>query len=297
MKKNYQYKYFGLGISSDTSLQLLDETRFVSKPDLTLSYDPTLTINDEKKIFVSNLNDSLLNYPNIGVINIKSNGKKLFYNCHELNLNFLSKIINHGIGYSYYQRKKLALHGSAIRANKKAILFLGESGSGKSSLIASLSKKFQIVSDDTIGVENFKKYSYVYPGLSYFKIDSSMAKKIKVTNKKISLNDDRQRSYYRAEDNISSKIPLEKCYILRWGKDDIIEEIKNPKDKLAAFLQSTYTCFPLNSCIKSAATLMEQSSSFFNNVKIYSFVRKKGNILSNANMVIDHIHNEKYQRI
>ena len=289
MTKKFQYNFSGLKIVSDVSLQLIDESPFLAKPDLKIKFDPKIKIAEDKKAFTCNLNKTSLNYPNVGAINIGKNGNLLTYNYVECNLNFLSKIINHGIGYSYYQRRKLALHGSAINVKKYAVLFMGESGTGKSSMLASLSKNFQCLSDDTIGLDFNDQGVSLYPGINYFKIDQTIADVIGINKEKIVINDDRHRSFYKSGNLVEGSIVVRSCYILRWGDEDAIVEIVNPKEKIAAVLQSAYTCFPLNTCIESASLLMNLSSFFFENVKMYYFIRKKGNILSNTEMLIKHI--------
>ena len=278
-----------MNISSDLCLQLINESSFRSKPDLEIKYDSKIKINNDKKAFFCNLNKTSLNYPGVGVINIEKNGDLLTYNYVKRNLNFLSKIINHGIGYSYYQRRKLALHGSAVKVDKYAVLFMGESRTGKSSTIAALSKNFLCLSDDTIGFDCEDRGVSLYPGLSYFKIDQAIADEININRDKILINDERDRSFYESGNEFRMRIPVKSCYILRWGDDDTIKEIDNPKEKIAAFLQSAYTCFPLNSCIESASLILNFSSFFFKNVKMYYFIRKKGNILKNTKMLIQHI--------
>jgi len=279
-----------LHISSDLCLQLISESSFRSKPDLEIKYDSKIKINNDKKAFLCNLNKTTLNYPGIGTINLEKNGDLLTYNYVKRDLNFLSKIINHGIGYSYYQRRKLALHGSAVKLDKCAVLFMGESGTGKSSTLAALSKNFQCLSDDTIGFDCNHDGVSLYPGLSYFKIDQVIADEIKINKDKIVINDDRGRSFYESNNEVGMRIPVKSCYILRWGDEDTIKEIVNPKEKIAAFLQSAYTCFPLNSCIESASLLIDFSSFFFKNVKMYYFIRKKGRILKNTEMLIKHLY-------
>lgn len=292
MASNFQYNFFGLNINSDVCLQLIDEHPFNLKQDLEIKYDPSIKINNDKKIFICNLEKTILNYPQIGAINIDRNGELLTYNFKELNLNSLSKIINHGLGYSYYQRRKLALHGSAIKVNNYSVLFIGESGSGKSTTVAALNKDFEIISDDTIGFECSNSDVSIYPGLSYFKIDSEMENEININNEKFEINDDRNRNFFKSHNNVYKNIPVKSCYILRWGNDDTIKEIDSPKEKIAAFLQSAYTCFPLNSCMESASILIQHSSFFFEKVKMYYFIRRKGNILANTDMVTKHFKNK-----
>ncbi len=53
------------------------------------------------------------------------------------------------------QRKKILLHASAILLNGKLVLFVGDSGAGKSSTVAELSKRgYTLFSDDVCVLEN-----------------------------------------------------------------------------------------------------------------------------------------------
>ena len=45
-------------------------------------------------------------------------------------------LLNIPLGYCLYQKSKFVLHGSAFKKDDNSVLFLGESGSGKSSLAA-----------------------------------------------------------------------------------------------------------------------------------------------------------------
>lgn len=75
------------------------------------------------------------------------------------------------IGALLYQRSILALHGSAVRTPKGAVLFSGEKGAGKSTSAAALSSRgWDFMSDDVCAIHIENGVSVLYPGLSRAKL-------------------------------------------------------------------------------------------------------------------------------
>jgi ABC-type oligopeptide transport system ATPase subunit len=56
----------------------------------------------------------------------------------------------------------MLLHAAAVVKDKKTFLFLGVSGSGKST-VAALSKKYKVLGDDIIAVRKIDKTYYAFP--------------------------------------------------------------------------------------------------------------------------------------
>ena len=75
------------------------------------------------------------------------------------------------IGALLYQRGILALHGSAVRTSKGAIIFSGVKGAGKSTTAAGLaSRGWEFMSDDICAIHMENGSSILYPGLSRAKL-------------------------------------------------------------------------------------------------------------------------------
>ena len=69
-----------------------------------------------------------------------------------------------------YQRGALVLHANAIEIDGKAILFAGDSGSGKSTTAAIFhTKGFKVISDDVISINNKIRIDGGFPQIKLFK--------------------------------------------------------------------------------------------------------------------------------
>lgn len=75
------------------------------------------------------------------------------------------------LGTLLYQRGILALHGSAVRTSKGAVIFSGEKGAGKSTLASALCVRgWEFMSDDVCAVHLENGTPVLYPGLSRAKL-------------------------------------------------------------------------------------------------------------------------------
>ena len=141
---------------------------------------------------------------------------------------FISKFLNHVIPFSLYQNKKLMIHGSGVSKNGRGVLFIGGSGSGKSSLSASL-KDFEVIAEDSVMANFENKNCFVSTGFPLVKLTSEVAKILNYKKaERILLRGDRlSRSYYPIQNFSTEKVLVEKCYILEWGNKftvNVIEE-------------------------------------------------------------------------
>ena len=72
---------------------------------------------------------------------------------------------------SLYQKSKFVMHGSAFKKDDDSVLFLGESGSGKSSLVASLIDYGEDLSEDLCLIDfNEQGDSFISPSLPFIKL-------------------------------------------------------------------------------------------------------------------------------
>ena len=206
---------------------------------------------------------------------------------------FLSKFINHVIPFALYQKKKLMLHASGISQNKEGIIFIGNSGSGKSSLSASF-KEYQIISEDSVCAEFKNDNCFVSSSFPFVKLTPKIANYLGYSeNEKIALPGDKNnRSYYGVSKFIEKRIKIKKCYILKWGDKFKIEPIK-PKDFIASFLLSNYSCMPLNSCKKSLKIQHNYASKFLSSVPTYLLVRNKKNLFADNDSLEKHFKDDK----
>lgn len=77
------------------------------------------------------------------------------------------------LGTLLYQRSIIALHGSAVRTAKGAVIFSGVKGAGKSTTAAALSSRgWEFMSDDICAIHMENGKSVLHPGLSRAKLTS-----------------------------------------------------------------------------------------------------------------------------
>jgi len=159
-----------------------------------------------------------------------------------------SRLINHILPYALYQRREIVLHASGIIENKKAVLFIGKSGFGKSSLTASF-KSNKFISEDAIMIKKNKEEYFAHPSSPYLKLDPIIAKTLKLDYlKKFKLKNDRlDRSLYKLSNFCQTPSPIKACYILNWGKKFKISEL-SLKEVIGELLISSFTAHPINSC-------------------------------------------------
>ena len=252
---------------------------------------PNYLSNSKSVSIKANLKKISIFYKDLAYFEISKEGKEIrvkeLFNEGSKAL-FLSKFLNHIIPYSLYQNKKLMIHGSGVSKNGKGVLFIGSSGSGKSSLSASL-KDFNVIAEDSV-IANFEaKNCYVSASFPLVKLTSEVAKVLNYKKtESIELPGDRlARSYYPIQNFSTEKVIINKCYILEWGDKFDIKKIE-PKEFLANFLLSTYSSIPINSCKVSSGIQHKYASQFLSSVKTYKLIRNKKNLFSDNKELIKH---------
>ena len=286
---NYFNTYFEIPFLSPT-------LNYEKKEGVTFVYkDQDLEIpdlrNSEKVSVKADLKKISIFYKDLAYFEISKNGKEIrvkeLFNKGSRAL-FISKFLNHVIPFSLYQNKKLMIHASGVSKNGRGVLFIGGSGSGKSSLSASL-KNFEIIAEDSV-IANFEnKNCFVSTGFPLVKLTSEVAKILNYKKaERIPLWGDRlSRSYYPIQNFSTEKVIIDKCYILGWGNKFDIKKIE-PKEFLANFLFSTYSAIPVNSCKDSSRIQHKYASKFSSSVKTYKLTRNKKNLFKDNKELTEH---------
>ena len=239
----------------------------------------------------ANLEKVAIFYKDLAYFEISKNGKEIrvkeLFKKNSRAL-FISKFLNHVIPFSLYQNRKLMIHGSGVSKNGRGILFIGGSGSGKSSLSASL-KDFKVIAEDSVFANFENKNCYVSTGFPLIKLTKEVAKILNYKKEEsIQLPGDRlSRSYYPIQNFTTERVLVDKCYILEWGDKFDIKKIE-PKKFLANFLFSTYSSIPVNSCKVSSEILHRHASQFLSSVKTYKLTRNKKNLFRDNEELIQH---------
>ena len=221
-------------------------------------------------------------------------GKKIFVQLlSDIDEEVLSNmVLNIPLGYCLYQKSKFVLHGSGFKKENNTVLFLGESGSGKSSLVASLMDSGEVLSEDLCYVDFDKNSnSLVNPFLPFIKLEkeSNLGFKDNFVNIIDIPHDKRKRAYYyfqKGNPRFKSKI---KCiYLLKWG--DKFKIYKPEIKELFSFLNlCAFTCYPLNSCANSSKQLFENITQLSKNTNFFVLERSKDELFANNSALLEHI--------
>ena len=278
----YNYRYLNTSLQTNFDFFILNKYQLFKKVD---KFDVNISLKkcsnkdlDKKSFFDVGLKSACLHYEKLGHFSISEKGKNItcYFNNKKKNyINFMSKLLNHAIPYALYQQKKFCLHASALEINNSGFLFLGQPGSGKSSLAAHLSRYLNLICEDSSVIVEMKNKLYILPSLPVVKVEKDVANLCKLKDSIGRLNDNRNREYYSIENYAKKPVEVTKCIYLSWADDYEIDKISSKKQKLGIIFSSAYTATHLTNCKKSSQTLMKHACAMINNVDFYVLRRPK----------------------
>jgi hypothetical protein len=141
-----------------------------------------------------------------------------------------------------YQRGLLVLHASSININGAAVAFLGNPGSGKSSIAAALHKNgHEIITDDVSAIDfNGDKYR-VFPGYPQIKLSDDVARSLGYDiNSSIKLDRQEEKRGYRVNSGLNeAPVELQQIYILTKASSQGIERITH-NEALIEIIRHSY---------------------------------------------------------
>ena len=278
---------FELSLLDNVSSKKIDVNFYINNK---ISTPKSFPINSS--YYDASLEKVRIHYPDILYCEILNNGKEIYLKFLKNGINNISliqsRIINHILPYALYQRREIVLHASGIIDNKEAILFIGKSGFGKSSLSASL-KSNEFISEDAIMIKKSKKGYIAYPSSPCLKLDPKIVENLELDySKKFHLEGDRlDRSIYRLSNFCQKPSPIKVCYILNWGEDFHISDL-SVKEVVSELLISSFTAHPINSCKLSAKDFNNFIFNFYNDIKFFKLTRSKSNLFYDNDKIIQH---------
>jgi hypothetical protein len=148
------------------------------------------------------------------------------------------------------------LHATAIIVNGEAVVFLGESGFGKSSLAASfLAVGYHILTDDLLVLEKFVGGFLAYPGPARIKLFPKLARKfLGSASNGVAMNSGTRKLILPLDRNRScaNPVPLKAIYALVpprkvFRKQPIRFETLSPRDSFLELLKNTFNYRVVNS--------------------------------------------------
>ena len=158
----------------------------------------------------------------------------------KIDSSFLQTLLNFPFACLFAQRGMLPIHASAVRYDKKTILFPGISKVGKSSLAASLIKNNgQLITEDIAAIKFSKNLAMLYPSYPLIKLSKDINQQMKISNQNpIKLErKDRERSMYPldAKDFYCKKTTIDLIIFPEWGNK--LNETLSPISKKESIIK------------------------------------------------------------
>lgn len=139
-------------------------------------------------------------------------------------------------------RGVLVLHASAVAGPDGALVFLGSSGWGKSTIAAALySLGYRLITDDVLPVADVDRSPVVFPGVPQLKIWPDVARALGYDPDVLPrLSPEIEKRILRADRGFSSEpLPVSCIYVIEEGDSHGTESL-NPRDAVVETLRGSY---------------------------------------------------------
>jgi len=282
----YKYTAYSKNISSDLNIPFLKEVIY-SKSDITIQRNNSvlkfcqlkgLDLSKNKDYFFAEENSILLIRPGIGIFLINGGDSITYMNLSELNIyEFCRFLLNTCMLFILYQQDFLVLHGSAVSKNDEVTIFLGKSGSGKSSLAyeCAINFKHNILSEDVIAIKNDKHFSVV-PSFQVIKLKKGFQYNNEFEHLSVSRNDRLEREMYSIPDelfaNDETNQKIKNVVFLEWADENSLKKIDSTESFLL-FFSNTLRHIPQSKAPKKEKIALEQISKIINLANTYHMKR------------------------
>ena len=291
---SYSYKLYGLNVLVDFPLPFVNPSESNNNFDLIIKNKACLkfTIDIAQNETLSDLSLKTANIENRYYKCRILNGSLIEYKFKEekRSISLLMNFLHMPFAFAMFQKGYLPIHGMSFLHNNKAVICLGESGSGKSSLSSILARTNKIRSEDITCVIYRNEKIYSMPSFPITLSEENYSKHLKkISSDKISRN----RTINHLFDKYDNEAFVEvKClYVLEWGDSDEIRELDDA-EALQKLLISSFKPYPFNSCIESEKVYFKNLMGLIRQNKIYLWKRKKDRDISLDPKIIRHIEND-----
>lgn len=284
-------------LTSDFKIPFLTES-FFNSADITIVQDDFIEkICIDKQIDCKENNDVLLTEentiilirPNIGLFLIKNGNEIRYVNKSNLCIYEFSRfLLNTCMLFLLYQRDYLVLHASAISNNDDITIFIGNSGSGKSTIAyeCSLNSHCRIVAEDVVAIKNTSPPLVI----SSFPL-VKLAKNIRVKDGyKFVANSNNDRlsrkmvtipnhKFFHGNENQD----LKNVIFLQWADNNSIERLDNDV-AFSSFFKNTLRHVPPSRTIAKEKIALECIGKIIRTANIYLFKRNQADLLKDPDL-------------
>jgi hypothetical protein len=178
----------------------------------------------------------------------------------------LAYLLGHGLSVALLQQGVEALHAAAFVTDGDAVAILGDSGDGKSTLIAhALQKGGRLLTDDLLVLDGVT----VLPGPSRIKLDPAIARATLGSRAGTPMYDDRGKCIYEldADEYATGPAELVRMYTLCPNADDIAIEQLSEAAAFQALLAATFN--PLEQSAARLATHMRYHAALARSIPLF----------------------------
>ena len=289
------YRLHGIGFRSNIPL-LFSETNNLEDTCSNIveihSYQSDKPIRKNRKFTVeSSIQEAFIAQNNLFKAKVFNKGKTIEIKSeNKCNTNNLARrVIGTVIPFALHQMGRLVLHASAIEENNEATLFLGNSGSGKSTIAASISES-NFITEDIASIEILNNECFVFPSFPYIKLSKNIAEEFKFRSKEsIYLNNDRlKRSFYKVDNFSLNPVRIKNCVYLSWGNRTSLESIAS-QSMLEVLLRSYIGAFPIDSCKISSEIFMKYFEKLSKQANFYKLTRNINDGFNSHKKLLDSI--------
>jgi hypothetical protein len=179
-------------------------------------------------------------------------------------------LVSQVISVALLQRGMESLHASAVVLGDDAIAIVGDSGYGKSTLVASLMlRDAALLTDDLLVVERYRSEFRVLPGFARLKLHPSTAQDLGVTWMSAPMIDGSGKHVYtpRAEQTSSDPKPLRAVFLLAPGAKEPAVRAATSSDAMHAILGATFN--PLHTEAVRLTRLMRLANDIVTSTRVF----------------------------
>lgn len=291
---SYSYKLYGLNVLVDFPLPFVNPSESNNNFDLIIKNKACLKFTKDipQNETLSDLSLKTANIENRYYKCRILNGSLIEYKFKEEKRStpLLMNFLHMPFAFAMFQKGYLPIHGMSFLHNNKAVICLGESGSGKSSLSSILARTNKIRSEDITCVIYRNEKIYSMPSFPITLSEENYSKHLKkISSEKISRNRTINHLFDKYDDEALVEV---KClYVLEWGDSDEIRELDDT-EALQKLLISSFKPYPFNNCIESEKVYFKNLMGLIRQNKIYLWKRKKDRDISLDPKIIRHIEND-----
>ena len=278
----YNYFIYGISIGSTVQLHHLDQLKSVHHYDAMIVPDSELEIPPKSSHYSHwyHANSSEITYVRKDVACfIIRNGTEIRFKSYPGadHQEIVRVLLGIPMGFLLQQRGLHTLHASVVRIGYQSAAFLGESGSGKSTIAASFLNHNHTLLTEDVAALNLSDMM-VSPAFPWLKIGQDSLNEMALPERPLlSLTtDSRERLGYQLDESqfCGQSTKLKNCYLLEWGDQLKIEPVEA---KQAFFDLFPHTFRPITDTGSEELDIesFKKMTDFANKISVYKLTRPK----------------------